>query len=160
MGELDAGFTKCLTCKRAAAAPGVNHHAVRFYQSVPSPGRVEVGDQAAARADRADIGDGGKAITFRDCPLAGPLPYRGSDIGFFAGLYRVEIGNFSDSVLSLIGDIGSSLGFELSKYLDIGRQLTSRLPSLLAVASGEDQRGDATRRGGNCAASRRSIDPS
>lgn len=99
---------------------------------------VAVGEQLFAQlGQRSDIGDGEKAITFHNCPLAGPLPYRGGDIGFFAGLYRVESGNFADSVLSLVADIGGGLGFDLSKYLDIGRQLTSRLPALLGVDSGD-----------------------
>lgn len=99
---------------------------------------IAVGEQLMAQiGQRADTGDGQKPISFRDCLLAGPLPYRGGDIGFFAGLYRVESGNFADSVFSLVADIGGSLGFDLSKYLDIGRQLTTRLPALLGVDTGD-----------------------
>lgn len=98
---------------------------------------VAVGEQLMAQiGQQADAGNGQKPITFHDCLLAGPLPYRGGDIGFFAGLYRVESGNFADSVFSLVADIGGSLGFDLSKYLDIGRQVTTRLPALLGVDTG------------------------
>ena len=84
------------------------------------------------------VGDDGetRAITFSDCLLAGPMPYRGGDIGLFTGLYRVEAGNVVDSAINLVADVTGSLGLNLTNYLEIGRQVTTRLPALLGTDSG------------------------
>ena len=95
---------------------------------------VAVGDHILAEIGALiDNEDGARAITFSNCPLAGPMPYRGGDIGFFSGLYRVEAGNIVDSAINLIADVTGNLGLNLTKYLDIGRQVATRLPSLLGT---------------------------
>lgn len=95
---------------------------------------VAVGEHILAEIGAlVGAGDDARAITFSNCPLAGPMPYRGGDIGFFSGLYRVEAGNIIDSAINLIADVTGNLGLNLTNYLDIGRQVATRLPSLLGT---------------------------
>ena len=75
-------------------------------------------------------------ITFRNFPLAGPMPYRGGDIGLVSGLYRVEAGNVVDSAIDLVAEVTGSLGLNLTKYIDISRQVANHLPSILGANSG------------------------
>jgi hypothetical protein len=99
---------------------------------------VAVGDHILAQIDaETDAGGKHKAVSFSNCLLAGPMPYRGGDIGFFNGLYRVERGNVADSVFNLVADVTGSFGLNLTNYLNVGRQLANRLPSLLGLDSGD-----------------------
>jgi len=99
---------------------------------------VAVGDHILAQIETtADAGDSQKAVTFSNCPLAGPMPYRGGDIGFFNGLYRVESGNLADSVFNLVADVTGNFGLNFTNYLNVGRQVANRLPSLLGLDSGD-----------------------
>lgn len=99
---------------------------------------IAVGEHILAEiGEMVDVGDTEKAVTFSNCLLAGPMPYRGGDIGLFNGLYRVESGNIADSVFNLVADVTGNLGLDFTNYLNIGRQLTNRLPSLLGLDSGD-----------------------
>lgn len=99
---------------------------------------VAVGEQILSQID-AQTGtvDPARAIAFSNCLLAGPMPYRGGDIGFFGGLYRLEQGNWADSVFNLVSDVTGGLGLDLSKYVDIGRKVADQLPGLLGADTGD-----------------------
>lgn len=99
---------------------------------------VAVGEHILAEiGKKIDISENEIAINFSNCPLVGPMPYRGGDIGLFNGLYRVKSGNIADSVFDLVAGITGNLGINVGNYLDIGRQLTVRLPTLLGINSGD-----------------------
>jgi hypothetical protein len=99
---------------------------------------IAVGEHILSEIEElVDVGNKDKAVSFSNCLLAGPMPYRGGDIGLFNGLYRVETGNIADSVFNLVADVTGNLGLNLTNYLDIGRQLAGRLPALLGVDTGD-----------------------
>ena len=99
---------------------------------------VAVGDRILSEIESQTIaGESEKGITFTNCLLAGPMPYRGGDITHFNGLYRVENGSLADSVFNLVTVITGNFGIDVSSYVNIGRLLSERLPSLLGIDSGD-----------------------
>jgi len=97
---------------------------------------VAVGQQILERIGTMIGTDGNdRAISFANCLLAGPMPYRGNDIGFFGGVYRVERGNWADTAFDLVADLTSEFGVDISKYTNLGRKLLTGLPGLLNMGS-------------------------
>lgn len=85
----------------------------------------------------------GNDINFRNTRVAGPVPYRGDDVGLFVGLYRVQVDDFARRLLGVLGEVVSTFDVtKLSNYVGVADVITDGLYSLFNFKELEYRTGD------------------
>lgn len=73
-------------------------------------------------------------IEIKNAPVLGPVPYCGANVGFFIGLYRVEVDNLAKNLFNLIDNfIGAFNLTDLSGYLNIAKLVGEGLEQLIGL---------------------------
>ena len=83
---------------------------------------------------------GGKTdgVEYTNIRLAGPYPYVGDDVELFAGLYRLEAGNWAKSALSLLEVIGQVFDpTRLSTFVSVSAPLVDTVQRFLGMSEVE-----------------------
>jgi hypothetical protein len=73
-------------------------------------------------------------IEYQNIRVAGPFPYAGDDLRLFAGLFRMETGNWAKQALSLLETVAKAFdATKLTSYLNIATPLVNGLQGLLGM---------------------------
>lgn len=77
---------------------------------------------------------GKEYVELYDTKIVGPIPYLGSDVGLFVGLFRSQVSNLAASLFRFAENIVSAFDVtKLSSFLDIARPLSTGLADLLGL---------------------------
>jgi hypothetical protein len=73
-------------------------------------------------------------VELYDTKVVGPIPYIGSDVGLFVGLFRSRVSNLAASLFKFAENLVSAFDVsKLSTFLDIARPLSASLADLLGL---------------------------
>ncbi len=76
----------------------------------------------------------GEHVELYNTRVAGPVPYMGSGLSLFVGLFRVQVNDLVRNLLNLVQTLVNSFNpAVLSTYMDIAKSLSSGLPALLGM---------------------------
>ena len=81
-------------------------------------------------------------VEYQNIRVAGPYPYAGDQLQLFAGLFRVETGNWATLALSLLEALAKAFDpTKLTSYLNIAAPLTDSLQGILGMQEVESRLG-------------------
>lgn len=73
-------------------------------------------------------------VEYRNIRLLGPVPYTGDDVGFFIGLFRVQVSNLLEEVFGLLENIIGAFDLaKLTSYLPIAEMVSDGLANLMGM---------------------------
>lgn len=97
-----------------------------------------VSGEALQEALNVPVKNKSQYIEIRNSLVAGPIPYRGRDVGVFVGLYRTEVSAFTKSLFGLVDRVATAFDLaNLSSYLKVGEILRDSLRDVLGMEAVE-----------------------